>query len=91
MMETMDKFSFLAVVVLVAFAAAFVIGLLRKWGIAEWVIVHGDDIMSKMFSCDFCLSFWTCTVLMVVPACWYDEPLLVLCGLFASPLTRRLL
>ena len=88
---TMDNMEFLALVVCVALAAAFAIMLMRKWGVVEWVIVHGNDFFSQMFSCDFCLSFWTCSVLMTVCACWYGEPLLVLCGLFSCPLTRRLL
>ena len=82
---------FLCTVVLVALAAAFVIGLLTKWGVVEWMQVHGDKVLSKLFSCDFCLSFWTCTLLTVFVCCWYDEPLYVFAGVFSCGITRRLI
>ena len=49
---------FIFYVILVAMLAAFVLTLLRKWGAIEWVQVHGNDFFAKMFSCDFCLSWW---------------------------------
>ena len=49
---------FIFYVILVAMLAAFVLTLLRKWGVIEWVQVHGNDFFAKMFSCDFCLSWW---------------------------------
>ena len=51
-------------IIVVALIAAFVLTLLRKWGVIEWVQIHGNDFFSKMFNCDFCLSWWTC-----VPFC----------------------
>lgn len=42
----------------IAFAAAFVLGLLRKWGAVEWLQIHGNGFFSKMANCDFCLSWW---------------------------------
>lgn len=87
----MELSEYLTVFVLVALMAAFVIGVLTKWGVVEWMQVHGDSILSRMFSCDFCLSFWMCTLLLVAVACVTDTPLLVFCGGFCSPITRRLL
>ena len=84
----MTKTGFLALVVLVALMAAFVVLLMKKWGITEWLQINGDKYLSQMAACDFCLSFWTSTVLWVVLACWYDNPLLVVCGVFSCPLTR---
>ena len=49
-------------IIVVALIAAFVLTL-RKWGVIEWVQIHGNDFFSKMFNCDFCLSWWTCVLI----------------------------
>lgn len=87
----MDMEWFLMIVVIVALAAAFLIGLLTKLGAVEYVQVHGDRILSQMFSCDFCLSFWACTVMMIYAACITDTFWLVFCGAFSCPITRSLI
>lgn len=81
---------FTSVVVLVALLSAFCILLMKKWGVMEYMQVHGDKYISKMFSCGFCLSFWTASVLFIGVACVYDNPLLLLCGMFTAPITRML-
>lgn len=86
----MTMVEFFVLIVLVALAAAFLVLLMNKLGFVEWMQVHGDRILSQMFSCMFCLSFWTCTALMCVLACWYDEPMLFFCGTLSAPITRRL-
>ena len=80
----------LCFVVFVALVAAFCILLMKKWGAVDWLQVHGDRFLSRLFSCDFCLSFWVCTALWCAVACWYDEPLMVIGGVFSCPLTRQL-
>lgn len=54
---------FVFFVVLIALLAAFCIRLMGKWGIREWVQIHGGSFFGRMFDCDFCLSFWTGCVL----------------------------
>ena len=56
---------FVSIVIGVALWAAFVLTLFRKWGITEYVQVHGNNFFSKMFHCDFCLSFWTSVIISV--------------------------
>ena len=34
----------LKMVAVVSLVSAFIILLLKKWGVAEWMQVHGDDI-----------------------------------------------
>lgn len=82
--------SFSVCVVLVALVAAFVILLAKKVGIIEWMQVHGDRFISQMASCDFCLSFWTGTLLFLGAACVYDCPLMIFGGMVSCPLTRFL-
>lgn len=50
-------------IIVVASTAAFVLALLRKWGVIERVQIHGNDFFSRMFNCDFCLSWWTCVLI----------------------------
>ena len=54
---------FIYYIILVALIAAFVLTLLRKWGVIEWVQVHGNEFFAKMFNCDFCLSWWACVLI----------------------------
>lgn len=46
--------------------AAFFITLAKKWGIVEQMQVRGNDLISEMAHCDFCLSWWACVVLTIV-------------------------
>lgn len=46
--------------------ASFVITLCKKWGLVEWLQVHGSALVSEMAHCDFCLSWWVCVVLTIL-------------------------
>lgn len=81
---------YLLVSAAVALAAAFALLLLKKWGIIEWLQVHGNDLISKMANCDFCLSWWTCLVVATVAAILAQDPLCILTAVMATPLTRKL-
>lgn len=88
---------------LVAFMAAFVVGLLRKWGVIERLQVFGDMWVKKTFpaynrsfmyqlaGCNFCLSFWTSFVLSVIFAISFGDPLFLATPLFATPVCRILI
>lgn len=45
--------------------AAYTLVLCDKWGIVEWLQVHGNEIVSEMASCGFCLSWWVCVLLCI--------------------------
>lgn len=66
-------FWLLVLSVIVALVAAFVVLLVKKWGIAEWMQVHGDDFSSRLFSCDLCMSWWACVLVTVVMVCVFGE------------------
>lgn len=88
---------------LVAFMAAFVVGLLRKWGVIERLQVFGDMWVKKIFpaynrsflykleGCDFCLSFWASFILSMLFAVSFGEPMFLVTPLFASPVCRILI
>lgn len=52
--------------VLTGCLSAWVVILLRKWGVIEWVQVHGNSFFCNLASCDFCLNWWTAWVIVVV-------------------------
>lgn len=79
---------FLTIVVLVALLASFLVLLLTKWGVVEWMQVHGDTMLSKMASCSFCLSFWMCLLLTLVVVLGTDNALYMSVPFFATPITR---
>ena len=81
---------FLTIVVLVALLASFLVLLLTKWGVVEWMQVHGDTVLSKMASCSFCLSFWACVLCALLFTLAYDDVRYVFVPFFAAPLTRYL-
>ena len=81
---------YLEMTVIIALVAAFVVLLVRKWGIDEWMQVHGDRIMSQLFGCLFCMSFWACFIIMLAVVMVTDEWIYVLCPFAAAPITRMM-
>lgn len=76
--------------ILIALGAAFVVLLIKKWGIAEWVQVHGNGFFSKLFSCDLCMSFWAAVVLSVITAIMVGDVWIFSLPMFTTPITRML-
>ena len=77
--------------VLVALLAAFMVLLAYKWGVVEYLQVHGNEFISKMAHCEFCLSWWCCVFLSVVIIHHTGNFYLLLVPFMATPITRRLL
>lgn len=81
---------FLAKIIVVALIAAFVLTLARKWGVIEHAQIHGTDFVSRLFSCDFCLSWWVCLFISIT---WYiaTGDMTYLGVPFAAPMITRAL
>ena len=85
MMERLD------IIVLVALAAAFVVLLAKKWGIAEWYQVHGDAFTSRLFSCDLCMSFWASVLVSALFGCFVcHEWWMLVVPVFSTPIARMM-
>lgn len=84
------KMFYAELVVMVALLAAFIVLVVKKWGIAEWMQIHGDKYMSKLFSCDLCMSFWAAMILCLGMCCWDDEMFYLFVPIFTTPITRML-
>lgn len=76
---------------IVALTAAFIILLLKKWGVVEWLQVHGSNLVSQMANCDFCLSWWTSLSVAIALALCIDDWRAVFVSLLATPICRKIL
>ena len=85
----MEKF--IAQTIAVALYSAFVILFMMKTGIRERVQIKGSRIVSKLFSCDFCLSFWVALVLSIISAIFTKQIEFILIPFLSTPLTRILI
>lgn len=90
-MITETMITILLVAVMVACWSAFILLLLYKWGIVEWMQVHGSIIISKMAHCEFCLSWWLCLILTLIILSITGDVTLVTVPFIATPLARRIL
>ena len=77
-------------VVLVALLAAFVVLLVKKWGIAEYWQIHGNDFVAKLFSCDLCMSFWACVIVSLVATVALGDVRMMAVPFMAMPITRMM-
>ena len=80
----------LEVAVFVALLAAMMVLLIKKWGIAEWMQIHGDKYMSRLFSCDLCMSFWSSVLICFCMLCITEDLMVLLIPIFTTPITRML-
>lgn len=80
----------LSVVLMVSLLAAFMVLLVKKWGIAEWMQVHGCRMVSELFSCDLCMSFWACVIVSGMALMVTGEVICVVLPFMATPVTRMI-
>ena len=84
--------TYIIVVLLVASAASWLLGLAYKWGLIEYVQVHTHfDIINRMFSCQFCLSFWTGMLLSIVAVALLNDWIFFLVPIFSTNITKQLI
>lgn len=81
----------LAISVICACVSAFIVTLLRKWGVTEYLEVNGDEMMQKLVRCNFCLSFWITAFLACVTTSLTGDIVYLLIPIIATPLARILL
>jgi len=74
-MGFMGLIGFMVAALLTGCLTSWVVILLKKWGVIEWVQVHGNAFFGKLVSCDYCLNWWLswCVVLvaLVVTGEWW--------------------
>lgn len=78
-------------VAVISLIAAFIVLLIKKWGWAEWVQVHGDKVLSQLFSCDLCMSFWAAVLVSIIMVLATGNSALIFVPVLSTPITRILL
>ena len=81
----------LAHVIISALISAFVILFITKVGLRDFVIERSPRLISKMFNCDFCLSFWTNVFMAIIVISYTGFLPLIIVPIFATPITRILI
>lgn len=90
-MSTVYFITLLSALIHIALAAAFVILLIGKLGIRDNIIAKAPKLISQLFDCDFCLSFWTSLILAVILAIFFREMNILFIPIISTPITRILI
>lgn len=78
-------------IIITALISAFVILLITKIGLRDFIIEQGPKLISKMFNCDFCLSFWTNVFIALIMAASMECLSFIIIPILAAPVTRVLI
>lgn len=73
-------------VAILSLSASFIILLITRLGIVEKIQLRGSKMLSSLFSCNFCLSFWMVVLLYLFFYPFAD--ISPLCIILATPITR---
>jgi hypothetical protein len=90
-MSTIYFITLLSALIYIALAAAFAILLIGKLGIRDNIIAKAPKLISQLFDCDFCLSFWTSLILAVILAIFFREMNILFIPIISTPITRILI
>lgn len=75
----------------IALTAAFIILLIGKLGIRDYVVARAPKLLSQLFDCDFCLSFWVSAALTIILAVFFKDMSILLVPVISTPITRILI
>lgn len=82
----------LQISIIVSAFVAFIILLIEKIGLRAYLIeTITIEPLSKMLTCDFCLSFWLSFVISLILFIITDNEFLLFIPFISTPLTRILL
>lgn len=91
-MSTVYFITMLSALIYIALAAAFAILLIGKLGVRDEIITRAaPKLISQLFDCDFCLSFWTSLILAIILAIFFNEMSIILIPIISTPITRILI
>ena len=77
--------------ILIASASAFGILLIGRLGLRDEIVMRAPRLISQLFECDFCLSFWVSLILAVILALVLPDASILITPLISTPLTRILI
>lgn len=71
--------------------SAFTIQLITITGIRGTLQIYAPKLISRLFSCDFCLSFWISVFITLIYCIWMNDFSCIFIPLLSTPITRKLL
>lgn len=77
--------------VVVGLLATFLILIMEKTGVRQYLTEHSPKLISEMFQCSFCLSFWQGAVIGLVMYVLFKDVRFLVAPCLSSPITRFLL
>lgn len=77
--------------IITACLATFFLLLAYKWGVIEWLQVHGNEFVSQLANCTFCLSWWTCLAVSLIFIIESRDITFLFIPVIATPITRKML
>jgi len=84
-------FFILLCAIITACLATFFLLLAYKWGVIEWLQVHGNEFVSQLANCMFCLSWWTCLAVSLIFIIESRDLSLLIVPVIATPITRKMI
>lgn len=81
----------ISAIAVIALVSSFIILLIGKLGVRNEIIYRAPRLISQLFECDFCLSFWTSLILAIILAIIFKELYVILTPIASTPITRILL
>lgn len=79
---------FLIVAIIIALIVSFVILFITKIGWREKIQVHAPKLISDLFSCTFCLSWWLSLLIAICFVIILGDLRLILASICATPIAR---
>ena len=78
-------------IIAVTLLAAFVLSLLNKWRILEWLQIHSpNEFLHKLFMCKFCCSWWVGVLVSAIWAVASGQYELFAIPFFSTVITKEL-
>lgn len=81
----------MSIAIIIACISAFIILFAGKTGMRDEIIARAPKLISQLFNCDFCLSFWTSFILAIILAIFFNEIRLLFIPIVSTPITRILI
>jgi hypothetical protein len=90
-MSTVYFITMLSALIYISSSAAFAILFAERLGIRDKIVAEAPKLISQLFECDFCLSFWTSLILAIILAIIFNEMSIIFIPMMSTPITRILL
>lgn len=78
-------------IIIVALITTFIVLLISKIGLRDFIITEGPEKVSQLFSCDFCLCFWIGLTITLIAHFVVGWPFTLILPACSTPMARYLL